>query len=100
MNQTMNRNPNRAGNAAQMKRQQLYAYITRISFVVNDITLYLDTHPEDTDAISYFNHYKKLREEALREYARLYEPLTVDLATPECTFDWASMPLPWEGGAC
>ena len=56
MNQTMNRNPNRAGNAAQMKRQQLYAYITRISFAVNDITLYLDTHPEDTDAISYFNH--------------------------------------------
>ena len=100
MNQTMNRNPNRAGNAAQMKRQQLYAYITRISFAVNDITLYLDTHPEDTDAISYFNHYKKLREEALREYARLYGPLTVDLAKPECTFDWASMPLPWEGGAC
>ena len=85
MNQTMNRNPNRAGNAAQMKRQQLYAYITKISFA---------------DAISYFNHYKKLREEALREYARLYGPLTVDLATPECTFDWASMPLPWEGGAC
>ncbi len=100
MNQTMNRNQNRMGNAAQSKRQQLYSYINKVSFAVNDITLYLDTHPDDADAISYFNHYKGLREEALREYAKLYGPLTVDLAAPEQTFDWAEMPLPWEGGVC
>ena len=102
MNQamTMNRNQGRMGNMAQTKRQQLYSYINRVSFAVNDITLYLDTHPDDTDAIEYFKHYKGLREEALREYARLYGPLTVDLEQPDKIFDWAEMPLPWEGGVC
>ena len=66
MNQamTMNRNQGRMGNMAQTKRQQLYSYINRVSFAVNDITLYLDTHPDDTDAIEYFKHYKGLREDS------------------------------------
>jgi spore coat protein JB len=49
--------------------------------------------------MKYFNHYTKLRREALEIYARQYGPLLVDL-TEKNTFDWADMPLPWEGGGC
>ena len=39
-----------------MNQQQLFAWINEISFVVKDIILYLDTHPEDEEAMNYFNH--------------------------------------------
>ncbi len=98
MNQGMNQG--RGQNVNQAKRRQLFSFINRVSFAVNDITLYLDTHPQDQDAINYFNHYSDLRKKALKEYEELYGPLTIDLARPDKMFDWADMPLPWEGGMC
>lgn len=90
----MNQNTNSAN------QRQLLAFIDKVSFVVNDITLYLDTHPKDKEAIDYFNHYKELRLKAMKEYEKQYGPLTIDLAQPEEVFQWAFMPAPWEGGMC
>ena len=100
MNQamTMNRNQGRMGNMAQTKRQQLYSYINRVSFAVNDITLYLDTHPKDEAALSYFIQYEDLRRTALKTYAEHFGPLTLDTTNPDCNWSWGEQPLPWEGG--
>ncbi|MDY4840413.1 MAG: spore coat protein CotJB [Roseburia sp.] len=87
-------------NATMAKRKQLLDFIDKVSFAVNDITLYLDTHPKDKDAIDYFNHYKELRLKAMKEYEKLYGPLMVDFANPDDVFTWALMPAPWEGGMC
>lgn len=87
-------------NANDANRKQLLSFIDKVSFAVNDITLYLDTHPKDKEAIEYFNHYKELRLKALKEYEKQYGPLLVDLAQPEDVFSWTFMPAPWEGGMC
>lgn len=100
MNQNMNMNRSMGQNTNRRNRAQLLSFIYKVSFAVTDITLYLDTHPEDKNAIEYFNHYKELRLKALKEYEELYGPLTVDLAQPEDKFTWAVMPAPWEGGMC
>ena len=40
----------------KMEQTKLFQWINMVSFAVNDIVLYLDTHPTDQEAISYFNH--------------------------------------------
>ena len=85
------------GNMQSM--EALLGWIHMVSFAVNDITLYLDTHPHDKKALEYFNNYSSLRKQALEEFAEAFYPLTIDTVTP-CTgqWDWACSPLPWEGG--
>lgn len=83
-----------------MSKPQLLRFIDQVSFAVVDISLYLDTHPKDEDAINYFNHYSGLRRRALKEYEENYGPLTIDTARPEQTWQWATQKWPWEGGNC
>lgn len=80
-------------------REQLLNYINEVSFAVTDIVLYLDTHPCDQDALEYFRTYSKMREHALKEYAKLYGPLTIDTADDACSnsWIWTLQPWPWEG---
>lgn len=85
-------------NTNQMERQRLYQWIHMVSFAVNDITLYLDTHPEDKEALAYFNHFHDQRMQALKEYECKYGPLTIDSATPEGKWLWSTQSMPWEGG--
>lgn len=85
---------------AQMNQAQLLHWINMVSFAVVDISLYLDTHPEDEEALKYFNHYINLRREAMEAYAKQFGPLVIDMAGGRCDWDWADMPLPWEGGTC
>lgn len=63
----------------QMERYKLYQWIHMVSFAVVEISLYLDTHPKDEEAIAYFNHFKELRIKALKEYECQYGPLTLSL---------------------
>ncbi len=85
----------------QMNQQQLLQWLDMVSFAVVDVTEYLDTHPQDEEALKYFDHYQELRKTALKAYAEKYGPLTVDMVDAGCsTFSWADMPLPWEGGNC
>ena len=51
---------------SQMNHGQLMHWINVVSFAVVDITEYLDTHPNDEEALKYFNHYAEQRRAALR----------------------------------
>ena len=83
-------------------RQDLLHWINVVSFAVNDVQLFLDTHPEDQEALSFFSEYNKLRKEALDEYAKYYGPLTIDSANMNCqeTWTWINDPWPWQEGGC
>ena len=37
----------------QMNRQQLFNLINTVSFAVDDLLLFLDTHPDDVEAIKH-----------------------------------------------
>ena len=49
---------------SQMNQSQLLHWIDMVSFAVVEITEYLDTHPDDEEALKYFNHYADLRRTA------------------------------------
>ncbi|MFR8164771.1 MAG: spore coat protein CotJB [Enterocloster sp.] len=96
-----------------MDRMQLMKEIGEASFMVNDLTLYLDTHPTDQEALKAFSEASKKRRELMEICADQFEPLTMDLVCPDTAtteqkshkypdpkhFTWSDGPMPWEGGA-
>ena len=77
---------------------QIYLY----SFAVDDAKLFLDTHPEDEDALAYFYECSRMRNQASKEYAKNFGPLTIDTVTDSCSdnWDWIDSPWPWQEGGC
>ena len=55
-----------------------------------------------TNALAYFHEYSKLRNQALKEYAKYYGPLTIDTTMTSCTdrWNWINEPWPWQEGGC
>ncbi len=84
------------------RRSDLLTKINVASFAVNDVTLFLDTHPEDAEALAYFHEYSRMRNEAMMEYAKYYGPLTIDTTMESCTdrWNWINEPWPWQEGGC
>lgn len=83
-------------------RRELMHQINAVSFMVDDIKLYLDTHPDDMDALESFREYSQMRNHSLREYAKMYGPLTVDCVVDSCvdSWNWICEPWPWQEGGC
>ena len=86
-------------NQDRMDEQQARSLrnISIISFVVVELTEYLDTHPCDQDALSYFGYYNRMLNQMTAEYAAKYDPLTIASAEA-CSkeWKWGLTPLPWE----
>lgn len=82
------------------RRQQLLKEISMVDFAIVELTEYLDTHPDDEDAVSYIKQYMTILRKLKEEYASLYGPLTLYDSTfsTNKNWGWAKMPLPWEGG--
>lgn len=76
--------------------------INTVSFAINDLTLYLDTHPTCEKGLSLLKDLLKKRLDLLAEYAEEYVPLThlsMITGTPDTReYGWPEGPLPWEGG--
>jgi len=53
-------------------QKQLLNRIDQVSFAVNDMTLYLDTHPCDEKALTYCHELVQERKKLLKEYAEAY----------------------------
>lgn len=93
-------------------RNQLLMEIGEISFTITDLNLYLDTHPQDTNAMDAFNQAMATRKQLMKTYADNFEPLTINCVCTETNnksdtntkyagqrhWTWSDGPLPWEGG--
>lgn len=79
-------------------REQLLRQINESSFAVNDILLFLDTHPKDQEALEYFSKAVAARKTAMKQYAQAYGPLTIDTADDNASrsWQWIEQPFPWE----
>ena len=59
-------------------KEKLLQRIYEVSFAVDDILLFLDTHPCCQEALSFYREYSSERQKLMKEYARHYGPLTID----------------------
>ena len=80
-----------------MNQNQLLQWINQVSFAITDITLYLDTHTDDKEALEYFDKYNCERQKALEIYNNQYGPLVLDTIKSPNYWCWAKDPWPWEG---
>ena len=81
-----------------MDRLKMLEMVQALCFVVVDMQLYLDTHPCDADALTFYRNAVANYEKAKRQFEDMYGPLTAEQSLNEDRWDWSDMPLPWEGG--
>lgn len=82
------------------EQEQLFQRICEISFVLDDLTLYLDTHTGDRQALEIFTEKTKERTSLKKEFAEKFYPLTRDCVIycgENNEFSWQNGPVPWEG---
>ena len=82
-------------------RRDLLDWINKVSFAMDDILLFLDTHPCNQEALACFEDYKNPRYQAKKEYAKYYGPLTLDtVCSTDQKWKWIHEPWPWQEGGC
>lgn len=89
-------------NTKERNRECMMHEIDTISFAVNDLTLYLDTHPDCQHGLSLYYKLLEKRKNLLADFASQFYPLTaLSMITGNCDssqYDWCKGPMPWEGG--
>ncbi|MFF2479575.1 spore coat protein CotJB [Paenibacillus sp. NPDC058071] len=76
--------------------QQLHE-LQAIDFVLVELTLYLDTHPTDSQAIQQFNAYAHKRKELAHRYESQYGPLMqFGHSYSGDPWNWNEVPWPWQ----
>lgn len=84
-------------------RDEMLTRINEHSFAVNDLHLYLDSHPDDRTALQQMQKHLEIRKELLKEYAKRFGPLTIDTTdyADGSSWQWVTQPWPWEPkGGC
>lgn len=95
-----------AADIKQQEREQRMLQIYQICFVVDDLRLYLDTHPQDEQALEMLKSSLNQRKQLMKGFAREFFPLAMDdmeeldeTGGTEVCYCWQAGPMPWEG-AC
>ena len=70
--------------------------INLLSFAVDEAVLFLDTHPEDREALRYYHEMNAQRQKAVAEYTAEYGPLTAGCVTYADRWTWVDCPWPWQ----
>lgn len=78
------------------ERTALMKKINAYAFAAYDWNLYLDTHPEDRDAIAMFHKMVDKANELKREYESKFGPLTAEASRNMERWNWLDEPWPWE----
>ena len=80
---------------ATCERECMLYKIMEIDFAINDLSLYLDLHPEDSKIYEKFKMYTKKCMELKEEYAKNYGPLTLNQVEAS-EYEWMKNPWPWD----
>lgn len=70
-----------------------------LAFAVQELALYLDTHPEDTEALELYRQYQQLYQKVSQAYEREKRPLNHATPGQGDTYAWLDDPWPWEYAA-
>jgi len=96
----MSSNKQAAGSIANQMPNEFYSMlkdIQTVDFVLVELTLYLDTHPDDMQAIQQYNQFAQKRKELVSKFEPLFGPLyAFGLSYTKCPWQWIETPWPWQ----
>lgn len=79
-------------------REKALRMVQMYKFTLVEANLFLDTHPDDQQALNYFKENKRLYEKVKQDFVSKYGPLQVsDVKDNADMWDWINGPWPWEG---
>lgn len=74
--------------------------IYELGFILTETNLYLDTHPDDNEAIEYYARIKDKYCECMTKYSEYYGPLDKLHMSNDNYWMWVATPMPWEMEGC
>ena len=77
-------------------KREMLQEIRCLEFAINELALYLDTHPDDQKALCLHRKYCKEVKDLKDKYQKVFGPLTINL--PCNKWRWLEEPWPWERG--
>lgn len=86
------------GISAKTEKSKLLNEILSYDFAMNDLNLYLDVYPNNSNYIGLYNEYRKIKENLVNQYEKMYGPICLNSNTLENnSWLWINSPWPWEG---
>lgn len=79
-------------------KQALLLQLQSARFALWELSIFLDTHPENRKAFQMMQEYQKKNDALTKKYEELYGPLTSDSGS-ENRWEWITEPWPWENEA-
>ncbi|WP_281249138.1 spore coat protein CotJB [Halobacillus massiliensis] len=80
-----------------MDRNEMLQDIQEIEFVLLELQLYLDTHPEDIEALNLFNAFSGELQKLKLLYDLIYGPLLgFGFSQSKDEWKWVNDPWPWQ----
>jgi spore coat protein JB len=80
---------------SSIQKQDMLEQIKSVDFAIEELALYLDTHPDDNKAICLHNNYCNQMKDLKDMYQKMYGPLSI--YCPCNMWKWIEEPWPWEG---
>ena len=74
------------------------AELMALDFAVDELGLYLTTHPEDKEALELYWSYIEMAKEGREKYEKMYGPLLQTTRPEDGSFSWLKDPWPWDEG--
>ena len=82
--------------ADRISRKKLLRAIMEADFVLKELNLFLDTHPDHKAALSKFYTYQQKAMALKAEYEKFFGPLTPSVTECAEVWEWNKSPWPWE----
>ncbi len=70
-----------------------------MGFAIQELALYLDTHPEDKEALDLYRVYQSMYHDAVMKYSEKCGPLSHTMPVCDKQYSWLDDPWPWEYAA-
>ncbi len=78
-------------------KETLLKKLSILDFIAVDLALFLDTHPNDKEAIEKYNSIIEEADSLRYDFEEMYGPLcSFRSMSPECNFKWIDCPWPWQ----
>lgn len=79
-----------------MNQKDMLRKVQEADFVLYDLNLFLDTHPDNQAALDFFSQYQKEYTEAVALYEMNFGPLVSYDTDTRQGWTWVQGPWPWE----
>ncbi len=70
--------------------------LEELSFALDELRLFLDTHPQNAAALDFYNQVQRQREASMMNAQARFGPLAFYQKTSPTSWEWVEQPFPWE----